>query len=116
MARSRSQAETLLTEVIDHAVTPVLKRAGFQKSGMNYHRRRGEVVQVVNLQVGHGSTALEKLFYVNIYLLGDLDEAWGEVEDLVTLLSDRPNAPGPRWLIERLRLSGLESHLDRAVE
>ena len=213
MARSRSQAETLLTEVMARAVTPVLKGAGFRKSGMNYHRRRGEVVHVVNLQVGHGSTALEKLFYVNVglafdalsrltglpiserpkeyecddrgtrdrleslvpdcpdrwvvsagedvgktverlrgsmdrlaaeldlidgigayrrhrwfdrfrptrsnaqilYLLGDPDGAWREVLDLVTLLSDRPNAPGPRWLVERLRLTGLGSYLDRAV-
>ena len=38
---------------------------------MNYRRRRGEVVQVVNLQVGHGSTAVEKLFYINVGLAFD---------------------------------------------
>lgn len=65
MARVDSPAEALLTEVLSRAVTPPLKAAGFRKSGMNYHRRHGETVQVVNIQVSHGSTASEKVFYVN---------------------------------------------------
>lgn len=65
MARADSPAEALLTDVLAQAVTPPLKTAGFRKSGTNYHRRHGEVVQVVNIQVSHGSTWTEKEFYVN---------------------------------------------------
>jgi hypothetical protein len=209
MSRIRSQAEGLLIDVIAQAVTPPLKAAGFRKTGMNYHRRRGDTVQVVNVQVSHGSTGTEKRFYVNVgiafdalsglaglpvlerpkeyecdergtrsrlellvpgapdrwvirdredvgmtvellrgffdrlvaeldridglvayrshpwfdrfrpmrenaqilYLLGDLDGAWGEVQDLVTLFSDRPNASRADWWVERLGLSGLKPRL-----
>ena len=65
MARADSPAEALFTDVLAQAVTPPLKAAGFRKSGTNYHRRRGETVQVVNIQVSHGSTWSEKEFYVN---------------------------------------------------
>ena len=47
------------------ALNPTLKAAKFRKSGMNYHRRLGETVQVVNVQVSHGSTGMEKRFYIN---------------------------------------------------
>jgi len=209
MARSESPAETLLKQVIAEAVTPPLKAVGFRKTGMNYHRRLGETVQVVNVQVGHGSTWAEKVFYINtgvafdalcelagvpvlerpkeyqcdgrgtrdrlrdlvpaspdswvlrvgedaggtvaslhgliqrlgeqldridglsayrshpwfdrfrprrenaqiLYLLGDLDGAWREVQDLATLFSDRQNANREDWWVEKLRLTGLESRL-----
>src|SRR5579883_542661 len=65
MARAQSPAEALLTDVLARAVTPPLKAAGFRKSGMNYHRRRGEAVQVVNVQVSHGSSRAEKQFSIN---------------------------------------------------
>jgi hypothetical protein len=65
MARADSPAEALLADVLAQAVTPHLKAAGFRKSGMNYHRRHGETVQVVNAQLSHGSTWSEKCFYVN---------------------------------------------------
>ena len=214
MARDRSAAEALLTDLIARAVTPPLKAAGFRKDGMNYRRRRGETVQVVNLQVSHGSTAAGKTFYINVgiafdaicrlagspvlerpkeyecddrgtrdrleallpglpdswrigvgedggetaealrvaidrlaaeleridgvdayrrhpwfdrfrpakvnaqvfYLLGDLDGAWREVEDLATLHSDRRNADRAGWWVERLGLSGLGSRRDGRVD
>lgn len=65
MARADSPAEALFTDVVAQAVTPPLKTAGFRKSGSNFHRRHGETVQVVNIQVSHGSTWSEKHFYVN---------------------------------------------------
>jgi hypothetical protein len=65
MARADSPAEALLADVLAQAVTPPLKAAGFRKSGTNYHRRRGETVQVVNVQVSRGSTWSEKEFFVN---------------------------------------------------
>jgi hypothetical protein len=65
MARAESPAEALLTGVLAQAVTPPLKAAGFRKSGTNYHRRHGETVQVVNIQVSRGSIWTEKEFYVN---------------------------------------------------
>ena len=65
MARVKSPAEVLLAEVIAQAISPTLKTAKFRKSALNYHRRLGESVQVVNIQVSHGSTAMEKTFYIN---------------------------------------------------
>lgn len=65
MGRAGSPAEDLFREVVAQAVTPLLKGVGFRKSGNNYHRRRGEVVQVVNIQVSHGSTSDQKVFYIN---------------------------------------------------
>lgn len=65
MARADSPAEALLADVLAQAVTPPLKAAGYRKSGTNYHRRHGETVQVVNVQVSHGSSGSEKEFFVN---------------------------------------------------
>ncbi len=71
MARSLTPAEALLTEILAQAVTPTLKAAKFRKSSLNYHRRRGETVQVVNIQVSRGSTWTEKEFYINAGLAFD---------------------------------------------
>jgi len=209
MSRAKSPAETLLTEVLAQAVTPSLKAAGFRKTSTSYHRRHGSTVQVVNVQVSHGSNWAEKKFYINVgiafdaicelagvpvlekpkeyecdgrgtrdriealvpgapqswvvrhgasidgtmtslngfmdhirsgldkidspaayrshpwfdrfrprrenaqilYLLGDMDGAWHEVQNLVTLLSDRPNAPSEDWFVKKLCLSALAPRL-----
>jgi hypothetical protein len=71
MARDKSQAQMLFDDMVKHAVTPVLKPIGFRKSGLNFHRRHKEVVQVVNFQSSHGSTWGEKLFYVNVGIAFD---------------------------------------------
>jgi hypothetical protein len=52
--------------VIATAVTPVLKAAGFRKTGLSYHRRRGSTTQVVNIQGSQWSSGDEKRFYVNV--------------------------------------------------
>jgi hypothetical protein len=61
MARNPSPAKDLLKEVVAQAITSPLKVAGFRKNALNYHRRRGETVQVVNIQLSHGSTAMENV-------------------------------------------------------
>jgi hypothetical protein len=66
MARAPSPAESLLNDVLARAITPPLKAAKFRKSGTNYHRRHGETVQVVNVQISRGSTWTEKEFYINV--------------------------------------------------
>lgn len=71
MGRGQSPAEAALKDAIARAVTPALKAAGFRKDGLSYHRRRGEAAQVVNIQVSHGSTAMEKTFYLNAGLAFD---------------------------------------------
>ncbi len=209
MSRAKSPAENLMTELIAKTVTPALKAAGFRKTSTSYHRRLGRTVQVVNVQVSHGSNRAEKKFYVNVgitfdeicrlagvpilekpkeyecddrgtrdrlerlvsrapatwvvrhdesidatisslngsidrlrsgldqidglaayrshpwfdrsrptrenaqilYLLGDLDGAWKEVQNLVILFSDRTNAPQEDWFVEKLHLDGLASRL-----
>jgi len=65
MARANSNAEAMLTDVLAQSVTPLLKSAGFRKSGRNYHRRHGKTAQVVNIQVSHGSSWSQKEFYIN---------------------------------------------------
>jgi hypothetical protein len=45
------------------------------------------------------------------YLVGDLDGAWQEIQNLVQFLADRHAPPDTRWFIERLRLSGLQPRL-----
>ncbi len=207
MVRAQSPAEASLKDVVAQAVTAPLKTAGFRKTGMNYHRRHGQTVQVINVQVSHGSSWMEKKFFVNVgiafdavcqlsqvailerpkeyecddrgtrdrlgqlipdipdslvvragkevngiltvlnraverlrveldhidgleayrshrwfdrfrptatnaqvlYLLGDPDGAWQEVQDLASLFADRQNANSPKWWIEQLRLVGLEN-------
>ena len=71
MARAQSPTEILLNRVIAAAVTSVLKPAGFRKAGINFHRRRGTTVQVVNIQVSHGSSWNEKRFYINVGIAFD---------------------------------------------
>lgn len=65
MARANSKAESMLNQVLAEAVTPCLRSARFRKKGMNYHRRLGRTVQVVNIQVSTGSSSVEKEFFLN---------------------------------------------------
>jgi hypothetical protein len=207
MGRAQSPVEALFKDVLAQAVTPRLKAAGFRKADTNYHRRRGATVQVVNIQISHGSSWSEKSFYVNagiafdavcqlaglpvldrpkeyecdgrgtrdrleglidcgpgdwvlrggepaegiavrlgecidwlraeldridgpaayrahpwfdrfrpkpenaqvLYVLGDLDGAWAEVQALAALFADRQNANQADWWIGQLHLKDLES-------
>jgi hypothetical protein len=71
MSTDKSPAQKLLNNLIQVAVTPTLKPLGFRKSELNWHRRHKDVVQVINLQVCHGSTWEEKQFYINVGLAFD---------------------------------------------
>ena len=71
MPSKASPADEILKTVVKQAVTDVLTPIGFRKSALNFHRRHGEVVQVVNLQMSRGCTWDEKLFYVNVGLAFD---------------------------------------------
>ena len=66
MARAYQPVEAVLKGVLADAVNPALKAAKFKKTALNHHRRHGETVQVVNVQISHGSTGMEKRFYVNV--------------------------------------------------
>jgi hypothetical protein len=66
MARSASPSEDLLQRLVNEAVVVHTKPGGFKKSGLSFHRRRGEAVQVINIQVSQGSSWDEKKFYVNV--------------------------------------------------
>lgn len=71
MASQNSPADQAFNAVVRDAITAVLKPAGFRKTGMNFHRRRGSCVQVVNIQGSMGSSREEKRFYVNVGLAFD---------------------------------------------
>jgi hypothetical protein len=86
MARADSPAEASLADVLAQAVTPLLKAAGFCKSGTNYRRLHGETVQVVNVQVSHGSTWSQKEFFVNV----------GIAFDAICALAGVPVLDGPK--------------------
>jgi len=64
-------SKKMLAEVLARSVSPRLKSAGFRKSGMNYHRRLGETVQVINFQSSGGSSVAETRFYLNIGIAFD---------------------------------------------
>ena len=48
-----------------------------------------------------------------LYLLGDLDGAWSEVENLCRLFADRDAINKPVWWIQELRLANLEPRCGR---
>lgn len=91
-----------MKEVIARAIVPPLKAAGFRKTGLNFHRRRGETVQVVNVQTSHGSTAMEKTFYINV----------GMAFDAVGRLIGRPVPDRPKeYDCDRLGMRDRLEHL-----
>lgn len=130
MARDKSPAESLFEDIVKRAVTSVLKPFGFRKSGLNFHRRHKDVVQVVNLQSSHGSAWDEKLFYVNVGLAFDAIcklthtevlenpkehdcDSRGTRDRLESLLDKTPE----RWSIDMNGDSeSVAEHLQRAIE
>jgi hypothetical protein len=63
--------DEIFDSLVREAVTAVLKPAGFRKTALNFHRRRGGCVQVVNIQMSGRWVAHEKAFYVNVGLAFD---------------------------------------------
>jgi Domain of unknown function (DUF4304) len=86
MAREKSPAEYLLDACLMQAVHSILKPHGFRKKERNYHRRHGETVQVLNVQISTSSNWEEKIFYVNV----------GIAFDAICRLTDQPILEQPK--------------------
>ncbi|MEM7587129.1 MAG: DUF4304 domain-containing protein [Acidobacteriota bacterium] len=71
MPCAKSPLQKLFDDVVRRGVTSMLRPYGFRKSGLNFHRRNGDVIQVVNLQNSHGSSPAAKRFYINVGLSFD---------------------------------------------
>ena len=108
MARETSPAQSRFDDIVKHSVTSVLKPLGFPKSALNFHRRHKGVVQVVNLQVSHGSTCDEKQFYVNVGL------AFDDVSQLTG--SEIPEKPKEHQCASRGTRTRLEQLLDNVPD
>ena len=102
MGRGKSPAQVLFDATVKQAVAPVWKALRFRKSGTNFHRRHGDVVQVVNLQSSHGSEASEKRFYVNVGLAFDAVCELTGLEILEKPKEYECSDRGNRWRLENL--------------
>ena len=71
MVRIQSASEKLLNDVLAQSVVPALKSAKFRKTGSHYHRRYGDTVHVINVQISLGANSAEKEFYVNVGIAFD---------------------------------------------
>lgn len=54
-----------LNQIISEVIKPVLKQHGFGKKGMNFYKRIGDLIFLVNIQKSHGNTADQTKFYIN---------------------------------------------------
>jgi Domain of unknown function (DUF4304) len=68
---SQSPIATTFKTLVQEAITPVLKPAGFKKTGLNYHRRHGATVQVINLQQSAWNQWNRKEFFINVGIAFD---------------------------------------------
>jgi hypothetical protein len=60
------QATDRLNDLLRQTLVPLAKAARFRKTRLNFHRRLGSVVHVINIQLSQGNTWDEARFYVNI--------------------------------------------------
>ena len=58
-------SKELFNDVIKNTVSPFLKKAGFKKNGLNYHRRQGNLCYIINFQNDTYNTHWRTRFYVN---------------------------------------------------
>jgi len=61
----------IIESIVNASVTKVAREAGFKKSRLNFFRRKGTSVQVINIQLSRWNRGLEAYFYVNIALAFD---------------------------------------------
>jgi hypothetical protein len=59
-------AREIITDVVSRGAAPVAKAAGFRKSRLTFHRRHGQVVQVVNFQLSQYNFADAGSSFVNV--------------------------------------------------
>jgi Domain of unknown function (DUF4304) len=69
----RMSARAAVSGLVTATLAPSLKAAGFRKQALTFERRRGDVTQIVNVQVSHGGRS----FYVNVGLIVDAVTALG---------------------------------------
>jgi hypothetical protein len=65
------KARDAIDSIINASVAKVAREAGFKKSHLNFFRRKGAVVQVINIQLSRWNRGDEGVFYVNIALAFD---------------------------------------------
>jgi len=61
----------IIESIVNASVTKVAREAGFKKSRLNFFRRKGTIIQVINIQLSRWNRGLEADFYVNIALAFD---------------------------------------------
>ncbi|MHC5537140.1 DUF4304 domain-containing protein [Singulisphaera rosea] len=69
------RAKDIIVDAIGRAVVPLLKDAGFRKTGLRFQRAMGGIVQVIDFQLSQSNFADTGRFYVNVALGFDL--LWG---------------------------------------
>ena len=74
------RARDSVNRIIGAGLQGAARTAGFRKTGLNFHRRRGEVVHVLNVQLSRYNHGHDGAFYVNVGLA--FDRLW--------ILADRP--------------------------
>jgi hypothetical protein len=81
-----SRARDLIGLLIGKGTAPLLKEAGFRKSGLRFDRHLGQVVQVIEFQLSQANFADTGRFYVNVGL--GFDGLWN--------LEGRSRPPRPK--------------------
>ena len=64
-------ATATLTSAVAASMKPLAVGGGYKKDKLNYRRRRGETLQVVNFQLSRGNSAAEARCYVNVAVAFD---------------------------------------------
>ena len=59
----------ILKKLVSETLTPILKPLGFKKSGNNYYREVGDIIQCLNLQQSKWNSAESKEFTLNLGLI-----------------------------------------------
>jgi hypothetical protein len=67
-------ARKISDTIIATGAAPVLKAAGFTKQDLNFHRRQGSVVQVMNFQRSIDNRGGDNVFFVNVGIA--FDDLW----------------------------------------
>lgn len=57
--------ETLFKQIINETVKPLLKREGFKKKALNFHKNDDGLFFLINIQKSHGNSSTETGFYIN---------------------------------------------------
>lgn len=72
-------AEARAQQLVREHVAPLVKEAGFRKTRLNWHRRRGSAVHVINIQHSQWNSHESKVSYVNVgFALDELCRWAGE--------------------------------------